>query len=87
MVSNPEKTTDSEYRLFFDNFVEDLLLKRGKPKDAQVRRLLEYYYAMKQMKNETVSEFSYRFMNTQHQLDRLIPGIHRMSSGEETELL
>ena len=64
----------------------DLLLKRGKPKDAQVRRLLEYY-AMKQMKNETVSKFSHRFVNTQHQLDILTPGIHRTPSSEETELL
>ena len=39
------------------------------------------------MKNETVSEFSHRFVNTQHQLDRPIPGIHRTPSGDETELL
>ena len=46
LVSNPTKTTDIEYGLFFDNVVEDLLLKCGKPKDAQVRRLSEYYYAI-----------------------------------------
>ena len=34
-----------------------------------------------------MSEFSHRFVNTQHQLDRLIPGIHRTPSGEETKLL
>ena len=85
LVSNPKKTADIECRLFFDNVVEDLLLKRGKPKDAQVRRLLEYCYAVKQMKNETVSEFSHRFVNTQ--IDRLFLGIHRMPSSEETKLL
>ena len=42
---------------------------------------------MKQMKNETVSEFSHRFVNTQHQLDRLIPGIHNTPSSKETEHL
>ena len=73
--------------LFFDNVVEDLLLKRGKPEDAQVRRLLEYYCAMKQLKNETVSEFSHRLVNTQHQLARLMPRIHGTQSGKETEHL
>ena len=34
-----------------------------------------------------MSEFSHRFVNTQHQLNRLIPGIHRTPSGEETKLL
>ena len=87
LVSDPQKTTDVVYRLFSDNVVEDLFSKRCKPKDAQVRRFLEYYYAMKQMKNEAVSEFSHTFVNTQHQIDRLIPGIHRTPSGKETELL
>ena len=83
----PRKQLTWSIDYFFDNVVEDLLLKRSKPKDAQVRRLLEYYYTMKQMKNETVSQFSHRSVNTEHKLDRLIPEIHRMPSSEETELL
>ena len=42
---------------------------------------------MKQLKNETINEFSHRFVNTQLQLETLIVGIHRMLSDEETELL
>ena len=42
---------------------------------------------MKQLKNETISEFSHGFVNTQLQLETLILGIHRTPSGEETELL
>ena len=38
------------------------------------------------MKNETVCEFSHRFVNTP-QLDRLIRLIYRTPSGDETDLL
>ena len=45
--------------------------------DQQIRNLLATYYMMHQQPNESVSSFAHRFSETQHSLEKLIPGIHK----------
>ena len=41
---------------------------------------------MTQQPNESVADFAHRFSETQHELDKLIPGIHK-TAGKEIELI
>ena len=83
-----EKSTHDEYVQFYDRCLALLARQRGIPKDEQIRQLLATYYAMTQQPKESVSDFSHRFLETQHCLEKLIPGIHRSSdSGAEVELI
>ena len=61
--------------------------KRGVPTDQQIRELLGQYYTMKQQPRESVADFSHRFSEVQHELEKLIPGIHRTTDGTELELI
>ena len=55
--------------------------KRGFPRDKQIRReLLSVYHMMTQQPNESVADFPHRLSETQHELDKLIPGIHKTAS-------
>ena len=55
--------------------------------DQQIRNLLATYYTMHQQPNESVSSFAHRFSETQHSLEKLIPGIHKTPEGSEIELV
>ena len=61
--------------------------KRGKPQDQKIRELLSAYYTMQQGKNEYVPNFAHRFSETQHQLEKYIPNVHKTSDGSEIELI
>ena len=52
------------------------------PKDQQIRNLLATYYSMMQQQTESVADFSHRFLETKNSLEKLLPGIHRSSSGD-----
>ena len=41
------KTADAEFKQHFDQCVKTLSEKRGKPRDQQIRELLEAYYTMR----------------------------------------
>ena len=56
--------------------------QHGIPRDQQIRNLLATYYSMSQQPTESVADFSHRFLETQHSLEKLLPGIHRSSSGD-----
>ena len=70
------KTADAEFKQHFDQCVKTLREKRGKPRDQQIRDLLETYYTMQQNRHESVGDFAHRFCETQHELEKLIPKIH-----------
>ena len=58
--------------------------KRGIPRDQQIRELLSVYHKMTHQPHESVADFTHRFSETQHELDKLIPGIHK-TAGKEIE--
>ena len=61
--------------------------KRGIPRDQQIRReQLSVYHTMTQQPNESVADFPHRLSETQHELDKLIPRIHK-TAGKEIELI
>ena len=60
--------------------------KRGIPRDQQIRELLSVYHTMTHQPHESVADFTHRFSETQHELDKLIPGIHK-TAGKEIELI
>ena len=60
--------------------------KRGIPRDQRIRELLSVYHTMTYQPHESIANFTRRFSETQHELDKLIPGIH-MTAGKEIELI
>ena len=70
------KTADAEFKQHFDQCVKTLREKRWKPRDQQIRELLETYYTMRQNRHESVGDFAHRFYEMQHELEKLIPKIH-----------
>ena len=52
----------------------------------RMRELLSAYHMMTQQPNESVADFAHRFSEIQHELDKLIPGIHK-TPGKEIELI
>ena len=62
--------------------------KRGIPRDQQIRELLSVYHTMTHQPHESVADFTHRFSGThvQHELDKLIPGIHKTAC-KEIELI
>ena len=60
--------------------------KRGIPRDQHIRELLSVYHMMTHQPHEPVADFAYRFSETQHELDKLIPRIHK-TAGKEIELI
>ena len=81
------KTTNDEFLELYDRCCDTLHKQRGIPKDQQIRHLLATYYAMAQQPTETVSNFAHRFLETQHALEKLIPGIHTSHDGNQMELI
>ena len=55
-------------------------------RDQQIRELLSVYHTMTHQPHESVADFTHRFSETQHELDKLIPGIHK-TADKEIELL
>ena len=51
--------------------------KRGIPRDQQIRELLSVYHTMTHQPHESVADFTHRFSETQHELEKLIPRIHK----------
>ena len=80
-----EKTSNDEYLAFYDKCLTRLTTQRGIPKEQQIRQLLSTYCSMSQQKLESVADFAHRFLETQHCLEKLIPGIHR--AGGDIELM
>ena len=78
-----EKTSNDEFITFYDNCLRQLTAQRGVPKEQQIRQLLSTYYSMSQHAKESVVDFSHRFLETQHSLEKLIPGIHRCNGDVE----
>ena len=60
--------------------------KRGIPRDQQIRVLLSVYHTMIHQPHVSVADFTHRFSETQHELDKLIPRIHK-TAGKEIELI
>ena len=73
----PAAPTKVNYEAYFNKAVLALQAARGIPKDQQIRTLLATYYMMHQQPGESVSNFAHRFCETQHSLEKLIPGIHQ----------
>ena len=65
---------------------QNLERKRGIPGDQQVRALLSVYHTMTHQPHESVVDFTHRFSETKHELEKLIPGIHK-TAGKEIELI
>ena len=66
---------------------QTLWAQRGIPIDQQIRTLLATVYSMHQNPSESVSNFAHRFLETQHSLEILIPGIPSSSDGNQMELV
>ena len=84
------KTFPAEFTKLYQTCVTALNTKRGKPRDQQLRDLLGAYYTMHQQQNESVADFAYRFTETQHELEKLLPKIHRSADADgndEVELI
>ena len=74
---DPSKTSPAEFAKLYKQCVDALKLKRGKPRDQQLRELLGTYYTMSQARDESVADFAHRFRETQNELEKLLPNIHR----------
>ena len=84
--SDNSKTTEDQYKNNYEQCIKTLKEKRGIPRDQQIRELLLVYHTMTQQPNKSVADFAHRFSETQHELDKLIPGIHK-TSGQEIKLI
>ena len=74
---DPSKTSPAKFAKLYKQCVDALKLKRGKPRDQQLRELLGTYYTMSQARDESVADFAHRFRETQNELEKLLPNIHR----------
>ena len=83
----PHTPSKADFEKYFRNAIRALQAHRGIPQDQQIRNLLATYYTMQQHPQESVSHSAHRFLETQHSLERLIPGIHKTNAGEEIELI
>ena len=81
------KTSKDEFLVLYATCRQTLRAQRGIPIYQQIRTLLATYYSMHQNPSESVSNFSHRFLETQHSLEKLVPGIHSSSDGNQMELV
>ena len=84
------KTSPAEFTKLYQTCVTALKTKRGKQGDQQLRGLLGAYYTMHQQPNESVADFVHRSTETQHELEKLLPKIHRAADADgndEVELI
>ena len=72
------------YKNHYEQCIKILKEKRGIPRDQQVPELLSVYHTMTHQPLESVADFTHRFSETQDELDKLIPGIHK-TAGKEIE--
>ena len=92
-ILGPDRTESSEdeYRTYLTECLKTLREKRGKLRGTQVRELLTTYYTIHQQPHESVADFSHRFCEVPHQLQKLLPGIHKFKgedgAGEDQELM
>ena len=63
LIKTLDKATDEEYLTYYNKIKEVLILKRGTPKEQQIRELLSEYYSMQQGKTEKVSDFAHNFQD------------------------
>ena len=75
-----------QYKNHYAQCINTLKEKRGIPRDQQVPELSSVYHTMTHHPHESVADFTHRFSETQHELDKLIPGIHK-TAGKEIELI
>ena len=80
-----DKASPAEFGKYLDACVETLRTKRSKPRDQQIRDLLHQYYTMRQGNKESVAEFANRFNQTQFELEKLVPSIHRLPTTKDTK--
>ena len=81
------KASDAEHLQYYRKCIETLKAKCGVPTDQQICELLAQYYTIQQQQKESVADFSHRFSEVQHELEKLIPGIHKTSDGKDLELI
>ena len=74
---DPSRASPNEFLHLYEMCVTSLKAKRGKPRDQQLRELLSAYYTMRQQNDESVADFAHRFTETQNELEKLLPNIHR----------
>ena len=84
--SSSSVVTPKEYLPYFNAIKETLVTKRGKPKEDKIRDLLDDYHFLSQGPNETIPQFSHRFLEIQHSLEKLIPKIHFTPENDDVEL-
>ena len=72
-----ETCSPSEFQRHYEACINALKAKRGKPRDHQLRELLGTYYTLCQQANDSVADFAHSFRETQHELEKLLPAIHR----------
>ncbi|EER14623.1 hypothetical protein Pmar_PMAR018851, partial [Perkinsus marinus ATCC 50983] len=75
--------SEEDYRNYYKKVQSFLSSKRGKPKEEKTLDLLTKFNAMSQNVDETVEEFSVRFLDLHHDLQKLIPNIYVTTSQEE----
>ena len=68
--------SNNEYLKLYDQCLTLLTHQRGTPKEHQIFQLLSTYYSMGQHSMESVAHSAHRLLETQHCLEKLIPGIH-----------
>ena len=73
-LSGPDsgKAATPEYLKYFEEIVNTLLAKHGKPNDQQIWDLLDEYYSMKQNESEKVFDFAHQLTDVQTELSKLI---------------
>ena len=83
----PSSPGPADYLKVYEKACQTLQSQRGVPKDQRIQTLLATYYTMHQQADESVAHFAHRFCETQHSLEKLIPGIHKTADGKDLELL
>ena len=83
---DPTKASEADFCNFYEKACEILVTERGAPSDQRIHQLLHEYYLMVQNPGEKVSEFSHRFLDVQHALEKLVPGIHYLNNKSDLEL-
>lgn len=71
---------DKQFLTYYIKVQDYLASKRGKPKEEKALELLTRFNGMAQKESETVEEFSVRFLDLHHDLQKLIPGIFIVTS-------
>ena len=79
---DPSKASPDEFLHLNETCVTALKAKCSKPRDQQLRELLSAYYTMRQQNDESMADFAHRFTETQNELEKLLPNIHRTPASD-----